>query len=270
MPFAMVGFTLGTIQSKEGFDIFTLIFVVLCMVFARSAAMAFNRWLDRDIDAKNPRTVIREIPSGVIKANSAFWFVGANCLLFITCTWFINMTCFLLSPVALMVILGYSYTKRFTALCHLVLGLGLALAPVGAYLAVTGSFDIIPVLLGVSVLFWVAGFDIIYALQDEDFDKTYELNSIPLALGRVRAMRLSEVFHFLSAISLIYSIILVFSKFEISYLSILAVIVFLSLLIYQHLIIKPNDLSRVNVSFFTTNGVASVIFGSLFILDLLI
>ena len=128
MPFAMVGFTLGTIQSKEGFDIFTLIFVVLCMVFARSAAMAFNRWLDRDIDAKNPRTVIREIPSGVIKANSAFWFVGANCVLFITCTWFINMTCFLLSPVALMVILGYSYTKRFTALCHLVLGLGLALA----------------------------------------------------------------------------------------------------------------------------------------------
>jgi len=270
MPFAMVGFTIGTKQINQGLDINVLILVVLCMVFARSAAMAFNRWLDRDIDASNPRTVIREIPAGVIPSNSAFWFVMINCILFIICTWFINVICFLLSQIALFVVLGYSYTKRFTALCHLVLGLGLALAPVGAYIAVTGSFDIIPVLLGVSVLFWVAGFDIIYALQDDDFDKTYDLNSIPVALGRTKAMRLSELFHFLSAILLIYSIFLVFSKFEISYLSILAVFAFLSLLIYQHLIITPNDLSRVNVSFFTTNGVASVIFGSLFILDLLI
>jgi 4-hydroxybenzoate polyprenyltransferase len=124
-------------------------------------------------------------------------------------------------------------------------------------------------LLGISVLFWVAGFDIIYALQDEDFDKTYELNSIPVVLGRNKAMRLSEIFHVISAFSLIGSIFLVFSKFEISYLSIIGVFAFLSLLVYQHLIIKPNDLSRVNVSFFTTNGIASVIFGSLFILDLL-
>jgi 4-hydroxybenzoate polyprenyltransferase len=269
MPFAMVGFTLGSVQHDQRFDFGKLIFVVLCMVFARSAAMAFNRWLDRDIDAKNPRTLIREIPSGAIKASDALWFVVLNGIFFIASTWFINTICFLLSPVALLVVLGYSYTKRFTALCHLVLGLGLALAPVGAYLAVTGSFDIIPVLLGISVLFWVAGFDIIYALQDEDFDKTYELNSIPVVLGRNKAMRLSEIFHVISAFSLIGSIFLVFSKFEISYLSIIGVFAFLSLLVYQHLIIKPNDLSRVNVSFFTTNGIASVIFGSLFILDLL-
>jgi len=221
-------------------------------------------------DAKNPRTVIREIPSGLIKANYALWFVVLNSILFIISTWFINLICFVLSPVALLVILGYSYTKRFTAFCHLVLGLGLALAPVGAFLAVTGYFDVIPVLFGLSVLFWVAGFDIIYALQDEEFDKLHQLNSIPVAMGRNRAMTISKIFHFISAVALIFAVILSLHEFQISYLSFIGVIVFLGLLIYQHLIIKPNDLSRVNVSFFTTNGIASVVFGSFFILDLLL
>jgi len=270
MPFAMTGFALGALRNQE-FNPGLLFFVVLCMVFARSAAMAFNRWLDRDIDAKNPRTYIREIPSGKIQSNHALWFVVINCVLFVCCTWFINLTCFLLSPVALVVVLGYSYTKRFTALCHLVLGLGLALAPVGSYLAVTGVFDILPVLLGISVLFWVSGFDIIYALQDEDFDKTNELNSMPASLGRKKAMRLSAFFHLLSATSLVLFVYLVFSEFnQVGIITVMAAAIFLTLLLYQHLIIKPNDLSKVNMAFFTTNGIASLIFGVLFIVDLVL
>src|SRR5690606_13871681 len=138
------------------------------MVFARSAAMAFNRYLDRHFDAKNPRTAIREIPSGILRAENVLWFTIINSMLFIITTFFINRLCFYLSPVALAVVLGYSYTKRFTPLCHLVLGLGLGLAPLGAYLAVTGQFHIVPVFYLFAVLFWVSGFDIIYALQDEE------------------------------------------------------------------------------------------------------
>jgi 4-hydroxybenzoate polyprenyltransferase len=184
LPFALVGYISGSVIQGAGFDMKTLLLVILCMLFARSAAMAFNRWLDKDIDAKNPRTIIREIPAGIVKANSALIFVIISSILFILCTWFINPLCFWLSPIALMVILGYSFTKRFTSLCHIVLGLGLSLAPVGAYLAVTGSFALPPVLIGLSVLFWVAGFDIIYALQDEEFDKENKLFSIPVSFGR--------------------------------------------------------------------------------------
>lgn len=233
--------------------------------------MAFNRWVDRDIDAENPRTVVREIPSGTISAKSALWFVIANALLFIGCTYFINPICFALSPVALLVILGYSLTKRFTALCHLVLGLGLALAPIGAYLAVTAYFDVLPILLGIAVLFWVAGFDIIYALQDEDFDKSFKLNSIPVFYGTQKSMRLSEILHFISAITLCVVVYILNLKYEqVSWMTTSGLVLFISLLIYQHSIIKPNDLSRVNLAFFTTNGVASVIFGGLLILDLLV
>ena len=153
LPFAMVGFFLGYMSEGSSFSPQLLLLVVLCMVFARSAAMAFNRWLDRDIDAQNPRTIIREIPAGVISANAALWFVIANSIMFITTTYFINGLCFVLSPVALLVILGYSYTKRFTSWCHLVLGLGLGLAPIGSYLAVTGHFDILPILIGFGVMF---------------------------------------------------------------------------------------------------------------------
>ena len=265
----MVGYALGTINSGLNFDFSILLLVILCMVFARSAAMAFNRWLDRDIDARNPRTVIREIPSGIIKSDSALLFVLLNCILFLGTSWFINILCFMLSPAALLVVLGYSYTKRFTALCHLVLGLGLSLAPVGAYLAVTGKFDVVPVLMGFSVLFWVSGFDIIYALQDEEFDRKNDLYSIPVKLGRIRSMRLSEWLHIISAICLSGSLMISFEQLSLGYLALTGLIIFLGMLFYQHLIIKPTDLSRVNLAFFTTNGIASVIFGMLFILDLL-
>ncbi len=271
LPFAMIGFFLGYESSGSSFQPLLLVLVILCMVFARSAAMAFNRWLDRDIDASNPRTVVREIPSGLVSEKAAFWFVISNATLFVITTYFINTICFLLSPVALLVILGYSYTKRFTAFCHLVLGLGLALAPVGAYLAVTGYFDIIPVLIGGSVLFWVAGFDVIYALQDEGFDRSKELHSIPVVFGTKNSMNLSSLMHFISICLIVSAVILSSQSFEsIGLLGFIGLGLFISLLIYQHLIIKPNDLSRINLAFFTTNGVASLIFGSLFIIDLLI
>jgi len=269
LPFAFLGLVLGLLDVTTDRAFILFVLVVLCMVFARSAAMAFNRWIDRDIDTQNPRTIIREIPAGIIVPSSALRFVIVNSLLFIATTYFLNSLCFALSPVALLVILGYSYTKRFTALCHVVLGMGLALAPIGAYLAVTGFFGWIPVLIGFVVLFWVSGFDIIYALQDENFDKAHHLHSIPVAMGTVGAMNMSKILHVTSAILLIVSVYLIFQTYPQSgWIIMVGAIVFLSMLVYQHIIISPTDLSKVNLAFFTTNGVASLIFGTLAILDL--
>jgi 4-hydroxybenzoate polyprenyltransferase len=234
------------------------------MVFARSAAMAFNRWLDAEYDAKNPRTVIREIPGGIISKKNAMIFVIFNCIAFIICTFFINTLCFILAPVALFVILFYSYTKRFTVLCHLVLGLGLSLAPIGAYIAVTGKFAIVPILFSFAVLFWVSGFDIIYALQDEEFDKENNLYSIPSFIGTKKALRVSEFLHFLSALSVIAAGMI--GNFSAMYWS--GVVVFAFFLFYQHTLVKPKDLSKVNKAFFSSNGIASVVFCVLVLLDL--
>jgi 4-hydroxybenzoate polyprenyltransferase len=265
MPFALIGFSLGIVHNSSFLIFnFSLVLVILCMIFARSAAMAFNRWLDAKYDALNPRTAIREIPKGVITEKNALLFVIINCIAFIICTWFINLLCFYLSFVALFVILFYSYTKRFTPLCHLVLGVGLSLAPIGAYLAVTGRFDILPLLFSFTVLFWVSGFDIIYALQDEEFDKTNNLKSIPAALGKKNALRVSELLHVLSAACVIYAGY--YGHFH--WLYWIGVAVFIGLLIYQHTLVKPNDLSKVNMAFATTNGIASVIFCIFVLLDL--
>lgn len=262
LPFALVGLLLGIqtmiSQGKEPDNPYwlTAILVVLCMVFARNAAMAFNRLVDRSYDAENERTASREIPAGAISVPKARLFIGSNVLLFIITTGFINPLCLALSPVALAVILGYSYTKRFTALCHLVLGLGLALAPIGAYLAVTGVFDWAPVILGSAVLTWVSGFDVIYALQDDQFDEAHNLHSIPTMLGRPRALMVSTLLHVLSG-----AMIILFGWLTGG--GILFWIgggIFLGLLTYQHLIVSTKDLSRVNLAFFTTNGVASVVF----------
>ncbi|MEJ7674012.1 MAG: UbiA-like polyprenyltransferase [Chitinophagaceae bacterium] len=232
------------------------------MIFARSAAMAFNRWLDKNFDALNPRTAIREIPSGIISERNAMLFVIFSCAAFIICTYFINRLCFYLSPVALFVILFYSYTKRFTPLCHLVLGLGLSLAPIGAYLAVTGKFDLLPILFSFTVLFWVSGFDIIYALQDEEFDTANNLYSIPAAVGKRKALRVSEILHVLSLGCVITAG--VYGHFTWFYW--IGVLVFGGMLIYQHSLVKPNDLSKINLAFMTSNGIASVIF-SIFVLS---
>jgi len=236
--------------------------VLLCMVFARNAAMAFNRWTDRNIDSKNPRTLVREIPSGIISANAALLFTILNCIAFITTTWFINTLCFGLSFVALFVILGYSYTKRFTALCHLILGIGLSLAPIGAWIAVTGKFAMLPVLFSLAVLCWVSGFDIIYALQDESFDKAQKLHSIPQLFGAQKALSISNNLHIASSL-FIFSAGL---TGHFNWIYFIGWVVFSSLLIYQHRLVKADDLSKVNLAFFTTNGFASIIF-SLFVIS---
>lgn len=264
LPFALIGFFLAS--NQFGFNWISLIYVILCMVFARSAAMAFNRYTDRKIDLNNPRTAeVREIPNGTILAKSALLFVIFNSIAFVLTTYFINSICFYLSPIALLIILGYSYTKRFTALCHLILGLGLSLAPIGAYLAVSDQFDILPLMFSIAVLFWVSGFDIIYSLQDDNFDSENNLRSIPVLLGRKNALKLSRVFHLFTAVSLFFAGLFD----ESSTLYWIGFIVFSVLLIYQHTIVSVNNLSRVNIAFFTTNGVASVIFGAFVILDLL-
>ncbi len=264
LPFALLGFFLAVKTTEANFDWKILGLVVLCMVFARSAAMAFNRLIDTDVDKDNPRTAIREIPAGIIGKGSALLFVILNSLFFVTATYFINTICFYLSPVALLVILGYSYTKRFTFLCHLILGLGLSLAPIGAWLAVTGHFSLLPILFSFAVLFWVSGFDIIYALQDEAFDKSKGLHSIPAAIGTKNALLLSSVFHFLSAAFILSAGII--GSAGICYW--IAAAIFSGLLLYQHSLVKPNDLSKVNIAFFTTNGIASIVFATLAIADL--
>jgi 4-hydroxybenzoate polyprenyltransferase len=278
MPFAMIGFSLGIHNyagngqwnlnqtNTRGWDegLIKFILVILCMIFARSAAMAFNRYLDRSFDAKNPRTAIREIPAGIISANSALRFTIGSCILFVITCFFINKLCFFLSPVALFVILFYSYTKRFTPLCHLVLGLGLSLAPIGAYLAVTGKFSFLPILFSFAVIFWVSGFDIIYALQDEEFDKSHQLYSMPSWLGKSKALRVSELLHLFSAACVISAGF--YGRFGAWYW--IGVIIFIGMLIYQHSIVKPNDLSKVNLAFMTANGIASVVFAIFVIADI--
>ncbi len=269
LPFALLGFFLATLKAETGFSIRLFLLVILCMLFARSAAMAFNRYLDRDIDEKNPRTASREIPAGVISPQRALLYVVLNIVLFMAATWLINPLCFLLSPVALAVVLGYSYTKRFTYLCHFVLGLGLALAPIGAYLAAGGGFDWVPILYSISVLLWVSGFDIIYALQDETFDKSLQLHSIPVKLGRKNALLLSSSLHIVSAMAILTAGYLLAQKYpQFSWIQWIAAGVYIAMLYYQHTLVKPNDLSRVNRAFFTSNGIASVVFGALMILDI--
>jgi len=269
MPFALLGFSLGSLITGNVWSWKLLLLVVLCMVFARSAAMAFNRYLDRDIDELNPRTRTREIPAGVISPQSALFFVIANCALFMFTAWMINSLCFVLSPVALLVILGYSYTKRFTFLCHFVLGLGLSLAPIGAYLAVANQFDWLPVMYSFAVLLWVSGFDIIYALQDEEFDRSLNLSSVPVALGKPGALRLSSILHFICAVLILSACTLQAQLYpSLGWLHWVGASIFLGLLFYQHTLVKPNDLSKVNLAFFTTNGIASLIFGTLVIADL--
>jgi 4-hydroxybenzoate polyprenyltransferase len=271
MPFALIGFVLGVrynwINHVTIENIWIKFFlVIVCMVTARSTAMAFNRYLDRHFDKLNPRTAIREIPAGIIKAEKALIFIGINMSLFIVATYFINTICFYLSPVALMVILFYSYTKRFTYLCHLVLGIGLSLAPIGAYLAVTGSFAVLPLLFSFAVVFWVSGFDVIYALQDIDFDQSQSLYSIPSYWGLESALNIARVLHVFSAIFVIIAFYI--GGFHILYL--LGLAVFIGMLLYQHSIVKPNDLSKVNIAFMTANGIASVVFGVIVIASIFI
>lgn len=266
LPFAGIGFVLAIEESQIAFSWLLLIKVLLCMVFARTAAMSFNRWADRKIDARNPRTALREIPAGLISADAALLFTLSNCIGFVATTMSINPLCFGLSFVALGIILGYSYTKRLTPLCHLILGAGLALAPTGAWLAVTGSLNWLPVQLSIAVLCWVSGFDIIYALQDEEFDRNNNLYSIPVFFGGEKALMIARLLHITSAVFLFTAGL----SFTATWLYFLGWLIFCLLLIYQHRLISPGDLSRINLAFGTTNGIASIVFSLFVIADRLI
>jgi 4-hydroxybenzoate polyprenyltransferase len=266
LPFALIGFSLAVSQPDQDFSLKLLLLILLCMVFARNTAMGFNRYADRQFDAMNPRTASREIPAGKIDMRAALVFVIANAILFIVTTGFINRLTLFLSPVALIVIMGYSLTKRFTALCHFILGLGLSLAPIGAYISVTGKFSIAPILFSFIVLTWVSGFDIIYALQDDEFDKSNDLFSIPSSAGRKKAILISAAVHSMTFL-LVIAAGLVSGG---SYLYWAGAAVFSLLLLYQHVIISPGDISRVNFAFATTNGFASIIFAVFVITDILI
>lgn len=266
MPFALIGFSLAVFTEGSNFSLKLLLLVILCMIFARNSAMGFNRIADIRFDALNPRTQGRELPSGRITMRSAIIFVSANSIFFIIATGFINRLTLFLSPVALIVILGYSLTKRFTWICHFVLGLGLSLAPVGAYISVTGSFALLPVIYSLVVITWVSGFDIIYALQDDEFDRVHSLKSLPSRAGRRNAIIVSIAVHIITFAMVISAGIIGNG----GYLYWTGASVFSILLIYQHFIVRHDDLSRVNLAFGTTNGIASIIFAFFVILDLVL
>jgi 4-hydroxybenzoate polyprenyltransferase len=234
-----------------------LVLVVVCAVAARTSAMAFNRWLDRDLDARNPRTRARELPRGALSAAAALVLTAAAALAFLAGAWALNPLCFRLAPAVLAILLGYSATKRFSAGSHFVLGLALALAPLGAWVAVRGSLagDLAPpLLLALAVLTWVAGFDLVYACQDEDFDRAQGLHSIPARYGARAALRLSSALHVVTLAALA----LLAWRARLGWGFDAALVVAAVLLVWQHRIVSPGDLSRVDLAFFTLNGWVSV------------
>ncbi len=251
LPFALLSAVLAAGGVPDGR---TLLWILVAMVGARSAAMSFNRIVDRRIDARNPRTARREIPAGVVSPAAAALFCAGSAALFVLAAAQLNRLCLYLSPVALAIVLGYSYAKRVTPFAHLFLGLALAIAPVGAWVAVTGAFALPPVLLGFAVLFWVAGFDVIYSLQDEEFDRAEGLRSIPARFGAARALQIARLFHGATLV-LLYAVFLAVSG---GWLFGAAVVVAGLFLVRQHRLVSPGDLSRVNAAFFTANGWLSV------------
>ena len=258
LPFALAGYAMGV--RAAGFDWVVLVQVIVCMVFARSAAMAFNRLVDRTYDAANPRTAARELPAGELQPKTVGAVVVVCSAGFVLTALSINFLCFALSPVALAIVLGYSYTKRFTSWCHVVLGLGLAIAPVGGYVAAAGGFTASAWVLAGLVLTWTAGFDVIFALQDEAFDQSEGLHSIPARFGAKKALYLSAGLHVLTAGAVVWLGFLLHPAYPVVYWA--GAAAFVGLLVFQHAIVRPNDLSRVGLAFGTTNGIASVVYAA--------
>lgn len=253
LPFAF----LGAILAANGLPTWRQIFwITVAMVGARSAAMTFNRIVDRDIDAQNPRTANRELPSGKLSVGFAWAFLYVSIGVFLLASYSLNWLTFALSPVALICVLGYSYAKRFTAFAHVFLGLALAISPSAAWIAVTGNLmNEIPILLSILVLMWTAGFDVLYACQDLEYDRQAGLRSIPARFGIKSSLRIARLFHFQAFIVLV----LLYFVTELGWLALIGVIAVGILLIYQHTLVKANDLSRLNAAFFTTNAFVSVI-----------
>lgn len=266
LPFALLSYVYALVATHTEFDWLLLLKIVLCMVMARNAAMGFNRWADRDIDAVNPRTAGREIPAGKVSPRAALAFVVVNCIAFIAVTAWINRLSFILSPVALLVLLGYSYTKRFTAWSHLVLGLALAIAPVGAYIAVTGSISMFSLILAVAVLTWTAGFDILYSLQDAEFDRSNGLHSVPARFTAVGATFLSVLLHVLS----VAAVASIGGIYRLGLFYWIGFSFFTVILIVQHIVYRPSRTDRIGASFGLVNGLASVSYSVMAIVGLLV
>ena len=255
MPFALMSFAYALWSTEAEFSWWLLLQVVLCMVFARNVAMGFNRWADRDIDGKNPRTASREIPAGVISPRNALIFIVVNALLFVATAATINSLTALLSPVALAVIMGYSYCKRFTWASHLVLGLSLSIAPAGAYIAATGTLNFAPCLLSLVVLTWCGGFDIIYALQDAEFDRKRGLHSIPSTFSTATSLYISIALHCVSVVALV---LFAWYYMPQGWLLWCGVVLFTAILVAEHLLVTPTRQRSIGIAFGTLNGLASL------------
>lgn len=253
LPFAF----LGAILAAKGLPSWgQLLWITIAMVGARSAAMTFNRIVDRDIDAANPRTAARELPTGKLSVSFAWIFLYIAIGVFLVASYSLNWLTFALSPVALLVILGYSYAKRFTTFAHLLLGLALAISPSAAWIAVRGSLaDEVPILLSLLVLMWTAGFDVLYACQDHEFDRRAGLRSIPARFGIRNALWIARLFHFQAFVVLL----LLYLATGMASLALIGVAATAALLVYQHTLVRADDLSRMNAAFFTTNAFVSVI-----------
>ncbi len=258
LPFALTGALLAWRDARYAVDqpLEKLLLIVAAMVTARSAAMAFNRLLDQEIDARNPRTATRHLPAGILSRGFAWAFTGVTGGLFLLAAGMLNPLCLALSPVALAVVLGYSYTKRFTSLSHVVLGFALGIAPSAAWIAVRGTLDPRILWLTAAVTFWTAGFDIIYSCQDFDFDRRAGLHSIPARLGIARALQVSRWLH----LTMILCLVALVLSFDLGALAWGGVVLVAGLLVYEHSLVAPTDLSRVNAAFFAVNGYVAVAF----------
>lgn len=253
LPFAL---TSAFIASGGLPDSYHLFWIVVAMVGARTGAMSFNRLVDRHIDAKNPRTSNRPLPRGLISKEAVIFFTVISFVILILAGYMLNKLCFYLSPLAIAILISYSYTKRFTHLSHLFLGLALSGAPLGAWIAVRGTVELLPILLSFAVLFWVAGFDILYALQDYEFDKKEGLYSIPVKFGIKRSIILARIFHLFMMIFLF----LLYLFYDFGFLYFIGLVVILLLLFYEHSLVKENDLSKLDIAFFNMNGYISILF----------
>ena len=263
LPFALA----AAVLAADGLPEWVLVIkIIVACVFARTAAMAFNRWADRLVDARNPRTATRAIPAGELTAAGVLVAAILSAAFFVLCAYTINPLAFALSPVALVILFGYSFTKRFTQFSHLVLGLALGLSPIGAWIAVRGELAVLPVLLGLAVLFWTAGFDVIYSCQDVEFDRRHDLHSLPSRWGNRRALWISRGFHavtlaLLLAVGIIGSLGLAYG---------VGVALVAAILIYEQSLVRPDDLSKVNLAFFTLNGCVSLVFMLTTVVDVVV
>ncbi len=261
LPFALTGALLAIRPEMPGSSVAwpswgKILWIILAMVAARSAAMAFNRLIDSDIDARNPRTRMRHLPAGLLGRGFAWGFVTVSSGIFVLAAGELNRLCLHLAPLALAIVFVYSFTKRFTALSHLVLGFSLGIAPAAAWIAMRGSLDPRILWLTAAVTFWTAGFDIIYSCQDYDFDTAEELFSVPRLVGIARALWIARIFHVVMVVCLLALV----QALHLGGLALAGVGAVVALLVYEHSLVKPNDLSRVNAAFFTMNGYVSVLF----------